>query len=82
MIDDHTDRSLILQQAFQTKADKHCIPAFNTIMARLVAHGLSIDRNIRDNEANADFKQLIMESSKTSSNLFLQTCTGETKMSR
>jgi hypothetical protein len=65
MIAYHTDGNLILQQAFQTKADKHCIPAFNTIMARLAARELSVDLNIRDNEASADFKQVITESWKT-----------------
>jgi hypothetical protein len=40
MIAFHMDRNLILQQAFQTKANKHCIPAFNTIMERLAARGL------------------------------------------
>ncbi len=34
-------------------------------MARLAACGLSVDLNIRDNEASADFKQGIMESWKT-----------------
>ncbi len=43
------DGNLILQQAFQTKADKDCIPAFNTIMARLAACRLLVDLNIRDN---------------------------------
>jgi hypothetical protein len=38
------------------KADKHCNPAFNTIMERLAARGLSVDLNIRDNKASADFK--------------------------
>jgi hypothetical protein len=65
MIVYHSDRNLILQQAFQTKADKHHIPAFNTIMVRLAARGLSVDLDIRDNEASADFKQVITESWKT-----------------
>jgi hypothetical protein len=56
MIAYHTDGSLILQQAFQTKADKCRIPAFNTLMARLATCGLLVDLNIRDNEASADFK--------------------------
>jgi hypothetical protein len=51
MIVYHTDGNLILQQGFQTKTDKHRIPAFNTIMARLAACRLSVDLNIRDNEA-------------------------------
>ncbi len=67
MIAYHTNRNLILQQMVQTKADKHCIPDFNTIMARLAACGLSVDLNIRDhdNEASADFKRVITESWKT-----------------
>ncbi len=64
MIAYHMDGNLILQQAFQTKADKHCIPAFNTIMVRLPACGLSVYLNIRDNEASADFKRVITESWK------------------
>jgi hypothetical protein len=38
------------------KADKHHILAFNTITERLAARGLSVDLNIRDNEASAYFK--------------------------
>jgi hypothetical protein len=71
MIVHHTDGNLILQQAFQTKAKKHCIPAFNTIMARLAARGLPVDLNIRDSEANADFKRVITESWKTKFQLVL-----------
>ncbi len=63
--------NLILQQAFQTKADKHHILAFNTIMARLAACGLLVDLNIRDNEAGADFKQVITETWKTKFQLVL-----------
>jgi hypothetical protein len=50
----HKDRNLILQQAFQTKADKHHIFAFNTIMAQMAACRLSVDLNIRDNKASAE----------------------------
>jgi hypothetical protein len=59
MIAYHTDGNRILQQAFQTKADKHHIAVFNTIMARLATCGLLVDCNIRDNAASADFKQVI-----------------------
>ncbi len=79
MIAYYTDGSLILQQAFQTKADKHPIPAFNTIMAQLAVHRLSVDLNIRDNQASADFKRVITKLQKESSNLFLQTCPGGKK---
>jgi hypothetical protein len=53
------------------KADKHCIPVFNTIMAWLAACGLSVDLNIIDNEASADFKRVITESWKTKLELVL-----------
>jgi hypothetical protein len=53
------------------KADKHSISAFNTIMAWLAACGLLVDLNIRDNEASADFKQVITESWKTKFQLVL-----------
>jgi hypothetical protein len=71
MIAYHTDGNLSLQQVFQTKADKHCIPAFNTIMARLAACGLLVDLNIRDNKASEDFKRVVIESWKTKFQLVL-----------
>ncbi len=61
MIAYHTVRNLILQQAFATKADKHCLSAFNVIMTCLTAQGLSVNLNIRDNKASADFKRVITE---------------------
>ncbi len=61
MIAYHTEGNLILQQAVPTKADKHRIPAFYNIMTHLTARGLSVDLNIRDNEASADFKRVITE---------------------
>jgi hypothetical protein len=72
MIAYHMDGNLILQQVSQTKANnKHHIPAFNTIMERLAARGLSVDLNIRDNEASKDFKLVITESWKTKFQLVL-----------
>jgi hypothetical protein len=62
MIAYHTDGDLILQQAFQMKAVKHHI---STIMAWFAAHGFLVDLNIKDNEASADIKQVIIESWKT-----------------
>jgi hypothetical protein len=53
------------------KADKHCIPAFNSIMTRLAARRLLVDLNIRENEASADFKQVITETWKTKFQLVL-----------
>jgi hypothetical protein len=71
MIAYHTVGNLILQQAFATKADKHQIPAFNVIMTCLTARGLSVDLNIRDNKASADFKQVITETWRVKLQLIL-----------
>jgi hypothetical protein len=59
MIAYHADGNLILQQAFKTRSDKHRIVAYNFIMMRLVARGLSVDLQILDNEASAAYKQTI-----------------------
>ncbi len=59
MIAYHTDGNLILQQAFQTKSDKHRIAAYNSIMTHLAACGLSVNLQILDNEASAAYKQAI-----------------------
>jgi hypothetical protein len=45
----HANGNLIVQQAFKTKSDRHCITAYNTIMTRLGARGLSVDLQILDN---------------------------------
>jgi hypothetical protein len=59
MIAYHTNGNLIVQQAFKTRSDKHCIAAYNFIMMRLVARSLSVDLQILNNEANAAYKQAI-----------------------
>ncbi len=51
--------NFILQQAFKTRSDKHCIAAYNSIMMRLAACGLSVDLQILVNEASAAYKQAI-----------------------
>jgi hypothetical protein len=59
MIAFHADGNLILQQAFKTKSDCHRIAAYNLIMTRLAAHGLSVDLQILDNEASLAYKEAI-----------------------
>ena len=59
MIAYHADGNLILQQPFKTKSDTHRIAAYDTIMMRLAAKGLSVDLQIMDNEASTAFKQSI-----------------------
>jgi len=48
MIAFHADGNIILQQAFKTKRDRHCIAAYNAIMTCLAARGLSVDLQILD----------------------------------
>ncbi len=59
MIAYHADGNLILQQAFKTRSDKHCIAAYNTIMTRLAACSLAVDLQILDNETSAAYKHAI-----------------------
>jgi hypothetical protein len=59
MIAFHANSNLILQQAFKTKSDRHCIAAYNAIMTRLAAQGLSVDLQILDNKASSAYKEAI-----------------------
>ena len=59
MIAYHANGSLILQQAFKTRNDRHRIAAYNTIILQLAAHGLAVDLQILDNEASAAYKEAI-----------------------
>jgi hypothetical protein len=59
MIAFHADGNLILQQPFKTKSDRHRIAAYNSIMTRLAARGLSVDLQILDNEASLAYKEAI-----------------------
>jgi hypothetical protein len=55
----HADGNLILQQAFKSKSDHHQIAAYNAIMTRLAAKGLSVDLQILGNKASAEYKEAI-----------------------
>jgi hypothetical protein len=59
MIAFHADGNLMLQQPFKTKSDRHRIAAYNSIMTRLAARGLSVDLQILDNEASSAYKEAI-----------------------
>jgi hypothetical protein len=59
MIAYHTDGNLILQQGFKSRSNTHCIAAYNAIMARLAAQGLSADRQILDNKTSVAYKHAI-----------------------
>jgi hypothetical protein len=53
------DGNLILQQAFKSKSDRHCIAAYNAIMSCLAAQDLAVDLQILDNETSAAYKEPI-----------------------
>jgi hypothetical protein len=59
MIAYHTNGNLILQQAFKSRNNTHRIAAYNAIMMRLAARGLSVDLQILDIEASAAYKHAI-----------------------
>ena len=59
MIVYYEDGNLILQQPFKSKKDVHRIAAYNAIMTRLAARGLSVDLQILDNEASTAYKNAI-----------------------
>jgi len=57
----HDAANVILVQPFQSKADHHCIPAYNAFMKRLKARGIKVDLQVLDNEASVAYIQSITE---------------------
>jgi hypothetical protein len=60
MIAFHADGNLILQQAFKSNSDCHCIATYNAIMTHLAARGLLVDLQILSNKASAAYKEAII----------------------
>jgi hypothetical protein len=59
MIAFYVNGNLILQQAFKSKSDCHCIAAYNAIMTCLAARGLLVDLQILNNKASVEYKEAI-----------------------
>jgi hypothetical protein len=57
MIAFHADGNLILQQAFKSKSDRHCIATYSAIMTHLSVRGLSFDLQNLDNKASMAYKE-------------------------
>jgi hypothetical protein len=76
----YADGNLILQQAFKSKSDHHCIAAYNAIMIRLTARGLLVDLWILDNKTSAAYKEAITFKWNAKSNLSHQICIPKTKL--
>ena len=59
MIAYHCYANLILAKPFSSRKDTHQLLAYNDIMQRLTDNKLSVDLQILDNEASAEYKQSI-----------------------
>ena len=55
MLAHHVGSNSILVEPFKSRADTHRIPAYNKIMERLRARGITVDLQIFDNEASAAY---------------------------
>ena len=61
MITYHCDANLILVEPFRSRKDKHCLLAYDKLMRRIHDNKLTIDLQIIDNEASAEYKRAIKE---------------------
>ena len=59
MIACHCNANLILAEPFSSRKDTHRLLAYNKIMQRLTNNKLSVDLQILDTEASAEYKQSI-----------------------
>jgi hypothetical protein len=59
----HCDSNAILVEPFQSRNDRHRIPAYNRLMSRLKARGHIVDHQhqVLDNEASAEYIRVITE---------------------
>jgi len=55
MLAHHVGSNSILVEAFRKKSDIYRIPAYDRIMERLRARGITVELNILDNECSADY---------------------------
>ena len=61
MIAYHCAANLILAEPFASRKDKHRLLAYDKIMRRLTNNKLTVDLQILDNEASAEYKRAITE---------------------
>ena len=59
MIAYHCNANMILAEPFTSRKDKHCIFAYDKLMRRLCDNKLTVDLQILDNEASAEYKRSI-----------------------
>lgn len=61
MIAYHQQSNTILSAPFKSRADKHRLQAYNSIMQRLKDRNMLVDLQILDNEASKEYKRTIKE---------------------
>ena len=59
MVAYHCDTNAIFAVPFKTRADRHRLPAYNSIMQRLNNRDLIADLQILNNEASKQYKHTI-----------------------
>ena len=61
MIAYHCNANLIITEPFTSRKDKHRLLAYDKLMQRLHDNKLTVDLQILDNEASAEYKRAIKE---------------------
>ena len=61
MVAYHCDTNAILIEPFQTREDRHRIPAYTRIMNRLKTRGHSIDHQVLDNKASKEYRRHVTD---------------------
>ena len=69
MIAYHCDANLILSEPFASRKDKHRLLAYDKITQILINNKLTVDLQILDNKANAEYKRAIIEKWNTNDQL-------------
>ena len=59
MITYHCDSNLILAVPFSAKKDTHHLIAYNKILQQICNNKMTVDLQILDNEANAEYNRVI-----------------------
>ena len=57
----HVDINAIFVSAFQSDNDRHLVAAYNSIMSHLKSKGHSVDLQVLDNEAIAEYRWTIID---------------------
>ena len=70
MVAYHCETNAILIESFQTREERHRIPAYNRIMTRLKTHGHVINHQVLDNKASKEYCQHVTDIGKPHTNWY------------